>query len=199
MKAISREPFAVSANTLMARVLLGEKPGNSPMKSFFYETQGDGSSPFRFACMVALVTVLTALAWPSASHAQLWPVGTAAIRQFEPAPADTIPLGLVSLRLEASLAVDLDDVIPTVTGVREERPQRWKPDPRLTNLGHRERRARELTEAGTGLFRWTRSGLRLARPQISVLFRAKDTRETLRLGGLKPRQEIRITLFSGVF
>ena len=183
----------------MARVLLGERAGNRPMKSFFNETQGDGSNRFRFACVVALVTVLTALTWPSASRAQLWPVGTAAIRQFEPAPTDTIRLGLVSLRLEASLAVDLDGVIPTVTGVRDERPQRWKPESRLTNLGHRERRARELTEAGTGLLRWTRSGLRVARPQISVLFRAKDTRETLRLGGLKPRQEIRITLFSGVF
>lgn len=169
------------------------------MKSFFDETQSDGSSPFRFACMVALVSVLTALAWPSASHAQLRPGRTASIRQFERAPTDTIRLGLVSLRLEATLVLGLDDVAPTVTGIQEERRQRWKPDPRLTNLRHRERRARELTEAGTGLLRWTRSGLQVARPQISVLFRAKDTRETLRLGGLMPRQEIRITLFSGVF
>ena len=93
-------------------------------------------SPSRFICVVALVTALTAFAWPSASSAQ---------------------------------------------------------------LGDRERRERELAEAGTGLFRKTRSGIRIAQPKFSISLRPKNTLETLRLGGLKPRREIRVSLFSGVF
>jgi hypothetical protein len=73
------------------------------------------------------------------------------------------------------------------------------PSASSAQLGDRERRERELAEAGTGLFRKTRSRIQFAQPKVSVSLRPRDTPETLRLGGLKPRREIRVLLFSGVF
>ena len=103
----------------------------------------------------------------------------------------------------ATLVVGLAGVIPavlvTVKAVREDRQEQWEPESRLKTLSRRERRARDLAEAGNGLFRQTRSGLRVAQPNVSVSLRPRDTPETLRLGGLKQRREIRVSLFSGVF
>jgi hypothetical protein len=176
--------------------------------------------------VVALVTALTAFARPSASSAQLESVDPAAIRQAEATPKGTLGPGLVGARLGAIAPSfsELDEVwalavfpvvgaaVDTLTryfvldgpgrgngSVAWVRKERRRLESQVDTLSDRDRRALELAEAGTGLFRWTRAGMRVAQPKVSVLFRPKDTPETLRLGGLKPRREIRITLFSGVF
>ena len=62
----------------------------------------------------------------------------------------------------ATLVVGLAGVIPavlvTVKGVREERQSRWEPTPQIELRSEEEQRAFELAEAGSGLFRRTRSG-----------------------------------------
>lgn len=59
---------------------------------------------------------------------------------------------------------------------------RTQPGSQVKTLSDRERRERELAEAGTGLFRKTRSGIRIAQPKFSISLRPKNTPETLRLG-----------------
>jgi hypothetical protein len=102
----------------------------------------------------------------------------------------------------AALVVGLAGVLPavlvTVKGVREERQERWEPNS-LRRQSRKERRARELAEAGTGFLRRTRSGVRVATPDVSVSLAPTETAETLRMGGLRERREIRLSLFSGVF
>jgi hypothetical protein len=103
----------------------------------------------------------------------------------------------------AVLVVGLAGVIPavlvTVKGVREERQESWEPESQVKIQSRRERRARELAEAGTGFVRKTRSGIRLATPDVAISLAPNDTAETLRMGGLRARREIRLSLFSGAF
>jgi len=103
----------------------------------------------------------------------------------------------------AVLVVGLAGVIPavlvTVKGVREERQERWEPNSKIQMRSRKERRIRELAEAGTGFLRRTRSGPRVAAPDVSISLSPNDTAETLRMGGLRARREIRLSLFSGVF
>ena len=102
----------------------------------------------------------------------------------------------------AALVVGLAGIVPavlvTVKGVREERQERWEPNS-LRRESRREKRARELAEAGTGFLRRTRSGVRVATPDVSISLAQTETAETLRMGGLRERREIRVSLFSGVF
>ena len=103
----------------------------------------------------------------------------------------------------AVLVVGLAGVIPailvTVKGVREERQERWEPAPQIELRSEKEQRAFELVEAGPGLLRRSRSGLRVAMPGISVSRRALPTAETARLGPERDRTEMRLSLASGVF
>ena len=103
----------------------------------------------------------------------------------------------------AVLVVGLAGVIPavlvTVKGVREERQESWEPNSQIEIRSRKERRARELAEAGTGFVRKTRSGMRVASPDVSISLAPPDTSETLRMGGLRARREIRLSLVSGVF
>jgi hypothetical protein len=89
----------------------------------------------------------------------------------------------------AALVVGLAGVIPavlvTVKGVREERQNRWEPTPQIQLRTEKEQRAFEIAEAGPGLLRRSRSGLRVAAPGLS--FSRRD------------RTEMRLSLASGVF
>ena len=174
-------------------------------------------SPSRFICVVALVTALTAFAWPSASSAQLESVDPTAIRLTEAAPTSRIGPGLPAVvALNEVWALTVFPVVGEVVGalpgvivldkpgpeggsVAWVREGRWGLESQVKTVSDRERRERELAEAGTGLFRKTRSRIQFAQPKFSISLRPKDTPETLRLGGLKPRREIRVSLFSGVF
>ena len=102
----------------------------------------------------------------------------------------------------AALVVGLAGVLPavlvTVKGVRQERQDRWEPTPQIEIGSEREQRAFELAEAGPGLLRKSRSGLRVAIPGFSVS-RVRNDAETAKLGGLRERTEIRLSLASGVF
>jgi hypothetical protein len=101
----------------------------------------------------------------------------------------------------AGLVVGLAGVIPavlvTVKGVREKRQERWEPTPRLRT--GKEQRAFEMVEAGPGLLRRSRSGLRAAMPGMSMSWMAPRDAETERMGGLRERTELRLSLASGVF
>jgi hypothetical protein len=101
----------------------------------------------------------------------------------------------------AALVVGLAGVMPavlvTVKGVREERQEHWEPTPRLRT--GKEQRALEMVEAGPGLLRRSRSGLRVAMPGMSVSRMAPRDAETERMGGLRERTELRLSLASGVF
>jgi len=103
----------------------------------------------------------------------------------------------------AALVVGLAGVIPavlvTVKGVREERQNRWEPTPQIQLRTEKEQRAFEIAEAGPGLLRRSRSGLRVAAPGLSFSRRAQGDAETARLGGLRDRTEMRLSLASGVF
>ncbi len=103
----------------------------------------------------------------------------------------------------AALTVGLAGVIPailvTVRGVRKERQERWEPTPQLQLRTEKEQRAFETVEAGPGLLRRSRSGLRVAMPGMSFSGRATESAETLRMGGLRDRTEVRLSLASGVF
>ena len=101
--------------------------------------------------------------------------------------------------LVVGVAGVLPAVLVTVKGVRKERQERWEPTPQIQIRSREEQRAIELAEAGTGLLRMTRSGLRASTPDLSVSLRAPNNPETLRLGGLRERREVRLSLFSGVF
>lgn len=102
----------------------------------------------------------------------------------------------------AALAVGLAGVLPavlvTVKGVRQERQDRWEPTPQIEIRSEREQRAFELAESGPGLIRKSRSGLRVGMPGFSVS-RAQNDAETAKLGGLRERTEMRLSLASGVF
>jgi len=77
---------------------------------------------------------------------------------------------------------------------------RWEPTPQIEIRSEKEQRAFERAEAGRGLLRRSRSGLRVAMPAISVLWRtAPQDAETARMGGLRDRTEMRLSLASGVF
>ena len=183
-------------------------------------------SPSQLACVVALMTALRAFWWPSALSVQLESVDPAAIRHIEATPKGTVAPGLVGAELGAippsfsgldevwALAVFpvVGAIVDTLTGyfvldrpghengsVAWVREERRGPESQVKTFSDRERRERELAEAGTGLFRKTRSRIEFAQPKVSVSLRPRDTPETLRLGGLKPRREIRVSLFSGVF
>lgn len=103
----------------------------------------------------------------------------------------------------AALVVGLAGVLPailvTVKGVRKERQSRWEPTPQIQLRSEKERRAVELSEAGPGLLRRSRSGLRVAMPAVSFSRRAQRDAETVRMGGLRERTEMRLSLASGVF
>ena len=103
----------------------------------------------------------------------------------------------------AALVVGLAGVIPavlvTVKGVREERQNRWEPTPQIELRSEKEQRAFERAEAGTGLFRKTRSGFAASMPGISFSRRAPSSTETARMGGLRERNEMKLSLASGVF
>ena len=103
----------------------------------------------------------------------------------------------------AALVVGLAGVLPailvTVKGVREERQNRWEPTPQIQIRSKKEQRAFETAEAGTGLLRRSRSGLRVAMPGVSISHRGPRTAETARMGGLRDRTEMRLSLASGVF
>ena len=102
----------------------------------------------------------------------------------------------------AALVVGLAGVIPailvTVKGVREERQERWEP-PQIELRSEKEQRGFELAEAGPGLLRRSRSGLRVGAPAISLSRRAQEDAETARMGGLRDRTELQLSLASGVF
>jgi hypothetical protein len=110
-------------------------------------------------------------------------------------------------RLEAAsvamLVVGLAGVLPailvTVKGVRQERQDRWEPTPQIDLRTEKEQRAFEMAEAGPGLIRRSRSGLRVAMPGVSFSRRAQGDAETARMGGLRDRTEMRLSLASGVF
>lgn len=102
----------------------------------------------------------------------------------------------------AALAVGLAGVLPailvTVKGVRKERQERWEPDQPF-RLSRKEQRAFELAEAGPGLFRRSRSGLRVSMPAVMVSTKAPLDAEAANKGGLRERTELRLSLGSGVF
>ena len=103
----------------------------------------------------------------------------------------------------AVLTVGLAGVIPavlvTVRGVRKERQERWEPTPQIQLRTQKQQRAFETAEAGPGLLRRSRSGLRVAAPAVSFSRRPAQDPETLRMGGLRERTEVRLSLASGVF
>ncbi|MBT8467498.1 MAG: hypothetical protein KJN97_02010 [Deltaproteobacteria bacterium] len=103
----------------------------------------------------------------------------------------------------AALVVGLAGVMPailvTVKGVRKERQENWEPTPQIRVQSEKERRALETAEAGPGLLRLSRSGLRVAAPGFSFSRRALQDAETIRMGGLRDRTELRLSLASGVF
>ena len=103
----------------------------------------------------------------------------------------------------AALIVGLAGVLPailvTVKGVRQERQDRWEPAPQIDLRTDKEQRAFETAEAGPGLFRRSRSGLRVAAPGVTFSRRAQQDAETVRMGGLRDRTEMRLSLASGVF
>ena len=103
----------------------------------------------------------------------------------------------------AALVVGLAGVMPailvTVKGVRKERQDRWEPTPQIELRSEKEQRAFETAEAGPGLLRRSRSGLRVAAPGFSFSRRAQQDAETARMGGLRERTEMRLSLASGVF
>lgn len=103
----------------------------------------------------------------------------------------------------AALVVGLAGVMPailaTVKGVRKERQDRWEPAPQIQIRSEKEQRAFETAEAGPGLLRRSRSGLRVAAPALSFSRRAAQDAETARMGGLRDRTEMRLSLASGVF
>jgi hypothetical protein len=103
----------------------------------------------------------------------------------------------------AALIVGLFGVMPailvTVKGVRQERQDRWEPTPQIDLRTEKEQRAFETAEAGPGLIRWSRSGLRVAVPGVTFSKRAEQDAETARMGGLRDRTEMRLSLASGVF
>ena len=103
----------------------------------------------------------------------------------------------------AVLVVGLAGVLPailvTVKGVRQERQDRWEPTPQIDLRTEKEQRAFETAEAGPGLLRRSRSGLRVAAPGVTFSRRAPQDAETVRMGGLRERTEMRLSLASGVF
>ncbi|MGB8329601.1 MAG: hypothetical protein WCE62_05690 [Polyangiales bacterium] len=103
----------------------------------------------------------------------------------------------------AALAVGLAGVIPailvTVKGVRQERQDRWEPTPRIDLRTEKEQRAFETAEAGPGLIRRSRSGLRMAMPAVSFSRNAQKGTDISRTGPLRDRTEMRLSLASGVF
>lgn len=103
----------------------------------------------------------------------------------------------------AALVVGMAGVLPailvTIKGVREERQDRWEPTPQIDLRTEKEQRAFETAEAGPGLLRWSRSGLRVAAPGVTFSRRAPQDAETIRMGGLRDRTEMRLSLASGVF
>jgi hypothetical protein len=103
----------------------------------------------------------------------------------------------------AVLVVGLAGVLPailvTMKGVRQERQDRWEPTPQVEIRSQEEQRAFDTAEAGPGLLRKTRSGFAASMPGLSFSRRAPATEETARLGGLRERTEMRLSLASGVF
>jgi hypothetical protein len=103
----------------------------------------------------------------------------------------------------AALVVGMAGVLPailvTVKGVRKERQNRWEPTPQIDLRTEKEQRAFETAEAGPGLLRRSRSGLRIAVPGMTFSRRAPQDAESVRMGGLRDRTEMRLSLASGVF
>jgi hypothetical protein len=103
----------------------------------------------------------------------------------------------------AALVVGLAGVLPailvTVKGVRQERQDRWEPTPQIDLRTKKEQRAFEIAEAGSGLLRRSRSGFRAAAPGVTFSRKALQNAETARMGGLRDRTEMRLSLASGVF
>jgi hypothetical protein len=103
----------------------------------------------------------------------------------------------------AALVVGLAGVIPailvTVKGVRQERQDRWEPTPRIDLRTTKEQRVFEAAEAGPGLIRRSRSGLRVAVPGVSFSRKSPQDAASVRMGGVRDRTEMRLSLASGVF
>ena len=103
----------------------------------------------------------------------------------------------------AALVVGLAGVLPailvTVRGVRRERQDRWEPTPPIEIRSDKEKRVFETAEAGPGLLRKTRSGFAASMPGVSFSRRAASSSETVRMGELRDRNEMRLSLASGVF
>ncbi|MGB5811108.1 MAG: hypothetical protein WBG86_11295 [Polyangiales bacterium] len=106
----------------------------------------------------------------------------------------------------AALVVGLAGVLPailvTIKGVREERENNWEPQT-IEIRSEREQRAFELAEAGSGLFRRSRSGFRSGMPGLTLRRGAASSPETARhgqfRGQLRGRTEVGLSLASGVF
>ena len=103
----------------------------------------------------------------------------------------------------AALVVGLAGVLPailvTVKGVRRARQDRWEPTPQIEIRSDKEQRAFETAEAGPGLLRKTRSGFAASMPGVSFSRRAPSSSQTVRMGELRDRNEMRLSLASGVF
>jgi hypothetical protein len=102
----------------------------------------------------------------------------------------------------ATLAVGIAGLIPailvTVRGVRQERQERWEPSQPI-RISSKERRALELAEAGPGLLRRARSGLRMGMPAVSVSTGMPAGSDAPAIAPLRERTELRLSLASGVF
>lgn len=101
--------------------------------------------------------------------------------------------------LVVGLAGVLPAVLVAVRGVRRERQERWEPSPQIDIRSKKEQRTRELVEAGPGLLRKTRSGIRVSMPGIAVLPSPERSGAIPQVGDLGRRTEMRLSLASGVF
>lgn len=102
----------------------------------------------------------------------------------------------------AALVVGLAGVLPailvTIRGVRKERENQWEPQT-IQVRSEKEQRAYELTEAGPGLFRRSRSGFRASMPGVSIGRGERPTRDASPYARIRPRNEMQLSLASGVF
>lgn len=101
--------------------------------------------------------------------------------------------------LVVGLAGVLPAVLVTIRGVRKERQERWEPTPQIDIRTEKRRRTLELVEAGSGLLRKTRSGLRVTMPGIAVTPWTDPSGAMPQLGALGRPTEMRLSLASGVF
>jgi hypothetical protein len=103
----------------------------------------------------------------------------------------------------AALVVGMAGIIPavllTVKAVRYDPERDYKHGPSPSLQTKRERRAREMAEAGPGLLRKSRSGFAVGAPGFSMGRATPMSPEAARLGGAGGPREMRLSLASGVF